>query len=409
MSGHLTVLGCGLGPADCTDRHRQVVKTADVLAGGQRLLAWFPDFEGEKVCIGARTADTARDLAARAETERVAILASGDPLFFGIARLILPLVPSEALTILPNCTAAQAALARLHMPWAKTRFFSVHGRSCPLPWDRILRSPSAVIYGDRRRTPATIAAELLERFPPASLRRAAILDSLGGEETITEGTLAELTSVACTPLSMLVLRENSGASPCPAPSLPLGQPDDEFAHERGLITHPEIRAIVLAKLRLRPGVLWDLGAGSGSVGVEGAGLCEHLSVFAVEGKPERCEQIRQNARAAGRDKVEIINDDILAAMPQLPVPDSVFVGGGGTRVSEIVKQAFRALRPGGTLVASAVMDETRAALTSAMPETAPEILEIAIRRRTSLGPGHRMNPENPIHLFTFVKNGKTED
>lgn len=403
MSGHLTILGCGLGPADCTERHRQAVETADVLAGGQRLLAWFPDFEGERVTIGARAADTARDLAARAETERVAVLASGDPLFFGIARLFLPLVPPEALTILPNCTAAQAALARLHMPWAKTRFFSVHGRSCPLPWDRILRSPSAVIYGDRRRTPAVIAAELLERFPPASSRRAAILDSLGGEERITEGTLAELASVGCTPLSMLVLRETPAEQlTCPSPSLPLGQADDEFEHERGLITHPEIRAVVLSKLRLRPGVLWDLGAGSGSVGVEAAGLCEHLSVFAVEGKPERCEQIRQNAVAAGLDKVEIINEDIPAAIPQLPVPDSVFVGGGGAKVGDIVEQSFRALRPGGTLVVTAVMDETRAALMSVLPETQPEVLEIAVRRRTPLGPGHRMNPENPVSLFVFL-------
>ncbi|MFW5802550.1 MAG: precorrin-6y C5,15-methyltransferase (decarboxylating) subunit CbiE [Verrucomicrobiota bacterium] len=406
MSGHLTVLGCGVEPADCTDRHRQVVKTADILAGGQRLLAWFPEFEGERVCIGARAADTARDLATRAETERVVVLASGDPLFFGIARLFLPLMPSEALTILPNCTAAQAALARLHMPWAETRFFSVHGRSFPLPWDRILRSPSAVVYGDRRRTPATIAAELVEQFPPASRRRAAILDSLGGEEKITEGTLAELTGVSCTPLSLLVLRENSEISCCPAPCLPLGQPDDEFDHERGLITHPEIRAVVLAKLRLRPGVLWDLGAGSGSVGVEAAGLCEHLAVFAVEGKQQRCEQIRQNASAAGRNKVEVIHDDILAAIPQIPAPDSVFVGGGGAKVSEIVEQAFRALRPGGVLVATAVMEETRTALMSTLPETQPEVLEIAIRRRTSLGPGHRMNPENPIHLITFVKDGE---
>ncbi|MFA4943906.1 MAG: precorrin-6y C5,15-methyltransferase (decarboxylating) subunit CbiE [Lentisphaeria bacterium] len=406
-TGHLTIIGCGLGPDDLTPRHRQAVEAADLLAGGQRLLAWFPEFPGETIVLDHAAATAAAALAESARRRRVAVLASGDPLFFGIARLFTRLLPPEMVTILPNVSAAQAALARLKLPWHGTRFFSVHGREAPLPWERILRAPSAIVYCDGVRTPQQVAATLVERHPAAASRPAALAADLGAaDETLREASLGELArQPAVGTLAMLVLLPPAESAPgaATAPPLPLGLPDAAYDHEHGLITHPEIRAVALAKLRLRPGVLWDLGAGSGSVAVEAAGLCEGLRAYAVEGKPERCRQIQANAERFGRAGITVIQEDILAAIPRLPPPDAVFIGGGGSQIAEIATAAFAALRPGGVLVAAAILNETRAALAGILAAAESEVLEIAVRRQAPLGHGTMMKPENAVLLAVFAK------
>jgi len=386
-----------------TARHHAAVESADVLAGGDRLLAWFPAFSGRRVAVGAHALETVMELVTLAETQHVTVLASGDALFFGIARLFVGRVPPDSLIILPNVTAAQAGLSRLSLPWHRARFFSVHGRKSTLRWREILRSSVAVVYCDSRRPPPAIASMLAESYPAAAERSAAIVADLGTEnEHIQYGTLQSLSSATCSGMSMLILKEADALAM--VPPLPLGQADEAFAHENSPITHPEVRAVVLSKLRLRSGVLWDLGAGSGSVSIEASGLCEYLRVFAVEQDAERCRQIERNAVNAGVIRYRVQQGDILTALPNLPSPDSVFVGGGGGDLPAIVEQAYAALKPGGVLVATAVLEESRARLLACLPDRPRQICQVAVTRSDSLGPGTIMRPENGVTIFAFRKD-----
>ena len=328
----------------------------------------------------------------------------GHALFFGIARLFAGKVPRDRLSIIPNVTAAQAALARLQLPWQSARFFSVHGRSRALPWRLALQAPLAVIYCDSVRSPAQVAQNLVDAYPAAADRRAAIVEKLGSDnERIRHGTIALLAGVAAEGMSMLVLLPPDAERADTTPELPLGLADDQYLREKDLMTHAEVRAVALSKLRLRSGVLWDLGAGSGSVSIEAAGLCEGIRVYAVEAKPERCEHICENAARAGCTHYEVVTDDIMSAIKTLPAPVAVFVGGGGAAIAQIVTAAFDALRPGGTLVAAAVLEETRSRLMSALPGIERTTCEISVRRSAPLGKGTMMRPQNPVCLFVYTK------
>jgi precorrin-6Y C5,15-methyltransferase (decarboxylating) len=405
--GHLTVIGCGLGPDDLTLRHRAAASKADIIAGGRRLLAWFPECNGIRRIIDrhldALTAELVRAVEAG---RRVAVLASGDGLFFGIARRFTTLLPPAAVTVLPNISAAQAACARLGLRWEEGRFFSVHGRStAPLPWAAILRAAPAVVYGDPERPATTIAQELAAAYPPAAGRPAAIMEGLGtANETIRRGTLAELGQLTCGGLSLLLVQPPAAAGPVDSPPLALGRETAAYTHQRGLITNPEIRAAVLAKLRLGPGILWDLGAGSGSVAVEACGLEPHLSAIAVEREPSRAAQITANADNSGvSSRLTVVTGEILDHLDSLPAPRAVFIGGGGDQLTDIARRAFTALRPGGVMVIVAVLLETRARLLELLPAHRRELVELAVRRAAPKAGKTMFKPDNPVMIGVWAK------
>lgn len=401
MKGSLTILGCGLGLADLTPGMKEIIRDAEVLAGGRRHLSWFPEFGGCKEIIGAGVKELIPRLIEISARKKVVVLASGDPLFFGIGRLFADLLPRDQLRIIPNITAAQAACSRLGLPWDQCRFFSAHGREQPLPWQEILRSKQAVIYADAHRTPAVIAGDLLACWPASSKRPAVLVADLGGEsEQLQHGSLAEISQASSSGLSMLVLLPQSSFL---VPPLSLGRPDVDYDHEGGLITRTEVRAVVLSKLGLVPGVLWDVGAGSGSVGIEAAGLCPGLTVYAIEKNEQRCRQIAANAKTFGCPSLQVISGPMLAVMNRLPDPDRVFVGGGGKEVAEICQRIFSRLVPGGLMVVAAVTVETRAALATLLPEFSVEVVEISVSRAKKLGDYRLLAAENPVCLYSFQK------
>lgn len=401
--GRLTIISCGTGPGDLTERHREAVNKAGVLAGGRRLLDWFLPFEGQVVELGKDAAGTAVKLAGMARDHRVAVLASGDALFFGIARRFVDLLPEDSLTILPNITAAQSALSRLRIPWPSARFFSIHGRDMALPWRDVLMASPAVVYGDHKRTPAVIARELVARFPEAADRDAAFAEELGSADRIRRGSLRELAHAECGGLAMLVVFGSGAGGNVDSPPVAIGLEDVAYAHEKNIITHPEVRAVALSKLRVGPGVLWDLGAGSGSVAIESCGLCRELTAYAVEKNPMRCSQIEENARLAGVYGIHVIRGEAQDVMNDLPAPRSIFLGGGGRRADEMAEAAFSFLRPGGRLVAVAVLMETKSRLNHILEDFRIETIEIEVRRAVPVAHSAMLKPDNPVTFFIFGK------
>ncbi len=418
----LTIIGCGLCPDDLTETIKRRIDGAQILAGGQRLLDWFPDHQSEKIALGAHARQQAAKLLELAENSEVVVLASGDPLFFGIAATFLSLqkecekkslqisspddsVKAVEIEIIPNISAIQSACAHLGQAWNELEFFNLHGRISSIPWRQILRSCGALILaGPGERRPQVLAASLFDLFPLAGARKAAVFCDLGrDEERVFHGTLAEVAKGDFSPLSLLFVA--AAHDSLSIPPLALGLPRTEFEYEAGLITKEEVRAVILTKLRLVPGVMWDLGAGSGSVAVEAASLDRGLKVWAVEKDPDRVRLIKNNALKQGcLDNLEIVSCEILENLEKLPVPDRIFIGGGGRELSMITQKAFSRLTAGGILVATAVTLESRAALSSVLVDECLEVVEINISRSRPLGGMRLLKSENPVAIYVFKKN-----
>ena len=379
-----------------------LLRAADTVCGGRRLLERLPgDCRAERIVLDAALLADLDAVAERARRGHTVFLASGDPLYCGIGGTLRRRFAPEELVIHPAPTAFQQLFARLGQPWEEARLFSVHGSGAPLPWRRILAAPLAAVYGDHRRPARSLAAELAERFPEAAARPAAVGCDLGETgEYVKIATLGELAedAAAARPLSVLALLPGPQR-----PELPLGLPDEAYRHHKNMITHPEVRAVVLAKLRLAPGVLWDIGAGSGSVGLEAAELCPGLEVHAVEKDAERFADLEANRAASGVPGHHAHCGGFLEVEPLLPSPDRIFAGGGGAELPAILRTAFSRLKPGGVLAATGVLVETVAVLSTELAEYRTELVTLNLSRALPLGSQEYFKAENPIAIAVYRK------
>jgi precorrin-6Y C5,15-methyltransferase (decarboxylating) len=404
------VVGLGMSPADLTPKTQEIIRDAQVLVGGRRLLDYFPEHRAMKIPLGKDPEGTLSQLPALAEAKRVVVLASGDPNFYGIGPLVVRVLGVEQVVIHPNLTAVQAACARLKMPWQEAHILSLHGRSWePLDAALSLLGP-LIIYTDPVHTPSEIAQFLLARGLARS--RLCVAEDLGQDtERVTWLSLAETIGRDFSPLNLVVVPE-PGEVVSPGPQIHLGLPEEVLAHQAGLITKSEVRAVVLAKLQLLPGqILWDVGAGAGSVAVEASLLVPGGKVFALERHPERAAQI-----VANRDKFEVRNLEVICApapvgLASLPDPQRVFVGGGGPEVGAIVREAARRLKSGGRLVITAALLETLETARNVLAEAGceVEVVQLQVSRSYPLAGGTALQALNPVWIVTgFLRGGPVE-
>ncbi len=352
QKSHIAIIGIGLGLQDMSAQALRKVASAQVLVGGRRQLTLFPEHEGEKIVIGRDAASLLKTLKVRLRGKRVAVLASGDPNFYGIAALVYDIFPKEDITVLPNCTAFQAAFARIREPWNDAIFISVHGRSIKA-LDRIVRHPGTyVLYCDGVNTPTAVAAYLIEKDRLLESCKAWVFDSLGGPaEKIFSGSLKQALRLKNTALSMMIIKNQL---PCIIPSI--GIADCAFAHQRGMITKRDVRLAALARLELAGShVLWDIGAGSGSVAIEAANAYPGTAAFAVEKDRMRFRELQENIKKFRLPNVTAIHGSAPAACAELPSPDRIFIGGSGGELAAILQQSKLRLQPGGTIVVNCVI------------------------------------------------------
>jgi precorrin-6Y C5,15-methyltransferase (decarboxylating) len=404
MRRPVTVVGIGAdGCAGLSSRAIGAVASARVLAGGERHLAFFPQFAGERIVLGRDLAGALDRLAALADEAAVCVLASGDPLFFGIGGRLLGRFPIEDLEFVPHPSSVQWAFARAGLTWEDAGFLSLHGRGREGLAARVRRRRKVALLTDGVNAPPALARHLLAH----GVRdlRAVVCEDLGGPgERVRRHALDELAALDdVRPLNVLLLvRPEGWRAPPVIPFLP----DDRLEKRRGLITKREVRLLALGALRLRDeSVVWDVGAGSGSVAVEAALVaCEGLT-FAVERDPECLEHCRRNARAHGADNVRVVAGDAPEALARLGAPDAVFVGGSGGALADILTAAADRLTPGGRLVVSAAtletLEEARRALRALGLDH--EITLASFARSSPVGGRTRLDPLSPIHLVAATK------
>lgn len=401
----LTVFSCGTGPLQPSPALLDKLAGAQSIYASSALLAACPSSNARRIPIGKNAREQAREALEEARNgNNVVALASGDALFHGLGGTLQSLArEGDRLEFIPAPTAFQTLFHRLGMPWDRARCFSAHSTE-HIPWGEILAQPLAVIYGGHPCTACRLAAAAMKFHPAAAGRPAVAAQCLGmPDERILKGTLAELSREECAATSILLLLpdERSGA----APVLPLGLPADFYEKENNLITAEEVRAVILSKLRLPAwGVLWDVGAGSGSIGLEAAALRPGLSVYGLERQASRLELMRRNCRRLGCVNYACMQGEAPEALGKLPAPDRVFTGGGGAALESIMQACFDALNPGGILVASAVTTESEHLLYgwNAAARTGMFSLDIASESPLA-GTYHHLRHGNRITLFTYSR------
>ncbi len=396
------VIGVGIeGQEGFSSRVIDLIGRAEILLGAERQLELFPDFKGQRVKIGSNLAEIVEILE---KTERRAVvLASGDPLFFGIGRYLLRNLPEEELAFVPNVTSVQYAFAKIKEPWDDAVFISAHGRGLKKAVDRIVANDKAAVLTDDVNTPAAIAAELMRRGRDGYT--AWLCENLGtAEERIVRTDVKNLPSIDAAPLNVLILIKEYEAAGEYVPIL--GIPDDEFATVKKLITKEEVRVITLAKLKLRHDmILWDIGAGSGSVAIEADHLLPNGRVFAVERNAQCHEFIRENLNRFNSRNVSLVEGDAPECLETLPDPDRVFIGGSGGNLWEILEVVDARLPAEGRVVVNAVTLDTLNAATEFFENAGYhlEVTVVNIARTRPLTDYKMFEAFNPVYVMVGVK------
>jgi precorrin-6Y C5,15-methyltransferase (decarboxylating) len=338
----------------------------------------------------------------------VAVLASGDPLFYGIGRTLLEHFLTEQLRFFPALSALQLACARFKTPWDDTAVLSLHGRVLTGKVAKILGQKKTMLFTDGNNSPDRMAALLLDRLQTLGCKeqlnkmRVQVAENLGlADEKISIGSLAEIAAGSFSPLNMMLVEQDENCLP---ETEPFGLTEAEIKHSRGLITKDEVRAVVLHLLRLPPkGVFWDVGGGSGSIAVETARLCPELAVFTIEHKEEGQQNIRDNGKKFHLYSMELVCGHAPDVLTDLPIPDRVFIGGSGGELAAIIDMCANRLKPGGRMVASAVLQTTAELAPRLMRSHGLEVTTRAISVTRNPGDPDIEQQLNTITLITGKK------
>jgi len=398
------VIGAGIaGHEGFTPQALELINQSELLFGAERLLGLFPDFSGEKFPLDD---NNRAEMVSRLQdcVGRVVVLASGDPLFFGLGRYLLRNMAEELIEFLPNVTSVQYAFAKIREPWDDSVFISVHGRDLKDVVERIVANDKAAILTDGVNTPGMISRELLSRH--RSGYKAYLCENLGTDaERIRVTDIKGLLELDVAPLNVLILiREYEDDRHAYIPTF--GIPDEEFVSIKKLITKEEVRVVTLAKLRLRHDMcLWDIGAGSGSICVEADHLLPDGRIFAIERNEECCQFIKENLQKFNTRNVVLIEGGAPDCLEELPDPDCVFIGGSGGNLWEILDTVDQRLAVGGRIVLNASTLDT---LTSANEYFGNagyhvEVVTVNIARTRPHSNYKLFEAYDPVYILTAVK------
>jgi precorrin-6Y C5,15-methyltransferase (decarboxylating) len=381
----------------------EIITRGEVLIGAQRHLDIFPDYQGTKMVLG----DLSVMLEFLRKTEkRVTVLASGDPNFFGLSRFLLRNLPKERIEIFANVTSMQYAFARIKEPWDDAVFVSVHGRGIKSAIDKIIAAEKVAVLTDEKNTPSAIARELIKRGAEGYI--AWVCEDLGmPTEKFTRTDVRGLVDLECSPLNILILIK--AWEPTLETWPVMGIADDLYATAKKLITKQEVRAVTLAKLQLQNDlVLWDVGAGSGSVSIEAGNLMPNGKVFALEKNSQYLGFIRENLRKFSAGNVMLIEACAPEGIDDLPDPDRVFIGGSGGMLEEIIEAVDKRLKPDGMIVLNAVTLDTLTKAVEFLEDHgySVEVCCVNVANTRNLTEYKMFEAHNPVYIIAAGKGGE---
>jgi precorrin-6Y C5,15-methyltransferase (decarboxylating) len=338
---------------------RQVISGAEVLLGTERTLALVPKSSAERHAIPSDLNQLVTTIE-RAGDKRTVLLLYGDPMFYGLARYVSERLGKERFVVVPHVSSMQLAFARVMETWEEAYLSDLAKHPLAAVLEKIRTSQKVGLFTTDQCGPPEVAKALLGRR--IDYFTAYVCENLGArDERVTRGTLAEIAAKKFDPLNVLILIRDPNAPDRPREAVGrrlFGNPDEAFLQSKpkqGLLTPAEVRAIALAQMDIAPSsIVWDIGAGSGSVSIEAAQMASDGAVYAIEMDAEDHGLIRQNAERFGVANVNAVLGRAPEVLSELPDPDAVFIAGGGREVTRITEVAYQRLRPNGRLVVNVV-------------------------------------------------------
>jgi len=399
MSPWLTVVGIGEdGFSGLGKNARRALLAASRVFGGQRQLDLLPRcIRGERL-LWPSPFSLAPVLALRGEP--VCVLASGDPMFFGVGASLARQLDADEMNVLPMPSSCALAAARLGWPLQEVTTLSVVARPLSALNAHLYSGVRLLVLSNDGSSPAAIAALLRERgFGPSRIQ---VFEHLGGSaERCLEGTAGHWPHSDIADLNLVAI-ECLAAPDAPRLSPLAGLPDAAFEHD-GQLTKRDVRAITLARLAPQPGeLLWDVGAGSGSIGIEWMRAHPSCRALAIESDEGRQQLIEHNRDALGVPGLQLIRGRAPQALEGLERPDAIFIGGGVTREG-VLQHCWAQLRPGGRLVANAVTLQSELTLVNWREQHGGELTRIHIAQAQPLGEFDTWRQALPITLLEAIK------
>ncbi|WP_427156921.1 precorrin-6y C5,15-methyltransferase (decarboxylating) subunit CbiE [Aliinostoc sp. HNIBRCY26] len=361
---------------------RSIVAQAEIIVGGDRHLAMLPTDDQRQKISWSSPISRSIDTIIQHRGKSVCVLASGDPLCYGIGVTLLRHIPIAEMTIIPAPSAFSLACARLGWSLTDVETLSLCGRPPAMLQSYIYPGARLLILSAGKSTPEIVAQILTQRgFGQSQMT---VLERMGGvQERIITGTVATWQENEIADLNAIAVNCIADAGIIPLSRLP-GLPDDAYHHD-GQLTKREVRAVTLSTLAPTPGqLLWDVGAGCGSISIEWMRTHPRCQAIAIEQNATRLQYIADNAAALGTPNLQIISGKAPSALKDLPTPDTIFIGGGVTAAG-LFDICWQALRPGGVLVANVVTLEGEQTLYQWYEKVGGNFTRIAIQRAEPIG------------------------
>lgn len=398
----LSIVGIGEdGLIGVNPQGRSLIAKAKVLVGGKRHLAMLPiDDSREKLAWKSPISESIAEIA-HYRGEAVCVLATGDPLCYGIGVTLMGHFPLEEMTIVPHISAFSLACARLGWSLTEVETLSLCGRNSASINSYLYPNNKLLVLSAQGNTPAVVAKSLTQQGWGKS--KLVVLERMGGKhEGRIEGIASDWSHQTVADLNIIAITcVQDQRNQLVLPRLP-GLPDTAYRHD-GQITKSEIRAITMCNLAPLPGeLLWDLGAGCGSIAIEWMRSNDRCQAIAVEKNQSRVEYIQENAIALGTPNLQIISQDILTAIISLPQPNAIFIGGGLT-TPQLGEICWQALPPGGRMVANAVTVEGEQKLFNWQKQWGGQLSRFHIQRSEPLGKFSGWKAMAPVTQWVVIK------
>jgi precorrin-6Y C5,15-methyltransferase (decarboxylating) len=392
---------------------RRLIEQAELLIGAETTLARVPRGRGERFVLGEDLAAAVEAIASRPK-QRIVVLASGDPLFYGVARYLCDKLGKDRFEVVPHVSSMQLAFARVKESWDEAFLTNLANHPLETVLEKVRVAEKVGLFTTEECSPSAVAQALLARG--IDYYTAYVCENLGSpDERVTHAELRELADQSFAPLNVMILVRKPGAPDRPSDRVGrrlFGNDDAAFLQakpKQGLITPQEVRSMALAEMDLGPSsIVWDVGAGSGSVAIEAAQIAAQGTTYAIEMDPDDHRLIRANAERFAVANLVPVLGRAPEAWANLPDPDAIFVGGTGREISRLIDAAYQRLKPGGRLVANVASIENVGEVHAALHRHARDVKVwlINVARGTYQMERIRFDALNPTFLLAVVKNDK---
>lgn len=437
MPTKLYVIGIGYKPLD--KKAKEIILRSSVILASNRLfevLKEYEEFDAVKDRVKVinnvdETIEFIRATVRQCDSATIILLASGDPMFFGIGRRAVREFGKDIVEIISDMSSIQIAFSRIKEPWDDAFLMSLHGGPDPekrrrLPYEindipfLLQKHNKIAILTDKENNPSEIAKVLnLSPIAHSLLPVMYVCERLGyADERVISGMPEEISQMTFRDPNVVIIQKTEDRTqktdtPLSPPFskggtggfFTFGLKEGEISYSRGLITKDEVRAVTIHKLRLpQRGVLWDIGAGSGSVSIEAARLYPELKVFAVEKDEEQINHIRENKKRFNAPNIEIIKGEAPNVLNGLPLPERVFIGGSGGRLKEILNLISEVMQSGIVVINAAQIETLNDALKILKERNfETDATQLNISRMKAIGQGNCLSAINPVFVIRGIK------